>query len=231
MALLPHPDDHSYPMRSAWTTGSNSSHGVFQRSPSIEMMAARPLPDGCPSFGPGLPPPCSFRPCRSSRLRRFAPRDPRRSVAPCTRSWGSVRFGPRRCAHLSVRRDAHPSPEPRITPFRAFSLVRSRTASPRPLPSRHPSGATPTPKCDRALADLRALLCRRVRYRGPALPPGSDPMLSWASFPSRVLPEFSSTPLAVRRGSSDLPWALAHPARAGAAALRRPTRGIRWLLP
>jgi hypothetical protein len=41
------------------------------------------------AFGPGLPHRDSFRPCRFSRLRRLAPRTRCRSVAPCSRSWGS----------------------------------------------------------------------------------------------------------------------------------------------
>jgi len=40
-----------------------------------------------------------------------------------------------------------PSPEPRFTPFRAFFLVRSRTASPRPLPPRRFDGSN-APKCE-----------------------------------------------------------------------------------
>ena len=48
------------------------------------------------AFGPGLPHRDSFRPCRFSRLRRLAPRTRCRSVAPCSRSWGSpgCRLGP-----------------------------------------------------------------------------------------------------------------------------------------
>lgn len=115
--------------------------------------------------------PDSFRPCRSSRLRRFAPRAPRRSVAPCTRSWGSVRFGPwssnvasrhRRFPAPPRNRASHPSElSPRRPPYRVTaalalplfcvpsdsgSLLRRRCASPR----------TET-------LNLRALLCRRVR--------------------------------------------------------------------
>ena len=44
------------------------------------------------TFDLGLPPPGSFRPCRSSRLRRFSPLVRRRLVASCSRSWGSLRF-------------------------------------------------------------------------------------------------------------------------------------------
>jgi hypothetical protein len=48
------------------------------------------------AFVLGLPPPGSFRPCRSSRLRRFSPLVRRRLVASCSRSWGSLRFRFRR---------------------------------------------------------------------------------------------------------------------------------------
>jgi len=44
------------------------------------------------TFDLGLPPPGSFRPCRSSRLRRFSPLVRRRLVSSCSRSWGSLRF-------------------------------------------------------------------------------------------------------------------------------------------
>jgi hypothetical protein len=44
------------------------------------------------TFDLELPPPGSFRPCRSSRLRRFPPLVRRRLVASCSRSWGSLRF-------------------------------------------------------------------------------------------------------------------------------------------
>jgi hypothetical protein len=48
---------------------------------------------------PGLPSPGSFRPCRSTRLRRFPPLERRRLVASCSQPWGSLRFYP--CAASS----------------------------------------------------------------------------------------------------------------------------------
>jgi hypothetical protein len=148
---------------------SNSSPGVFQRCPSIEILAARPLPDGKPPFGSKMPASSSFRPCRSSRLRRLPPRVPRRSVAPCTRSWGSVRFGSTTlntpCGasnHVSLPRNraSHPSePFPRPQPYRVTAAL-----APAPFP-------VATHRSARRRSDLEAWLRRRVRYRVSALPP------------------------------------------------------------
>jgi len=83
--------------------GSDSSLGVVQRLPLRRHMirASTPVRASCgpktlrfTPFGQELPPPDSFRPCRSSRLRRFSPLDHRRLVASCSRPWGSPRFGP-----------------------------------------------------------------------------------------------------------------------------------------
>jgi hypothetical protein len=175
-----HPKMPSDPKRS----GSSSSPGVFQRFPSIETLTARPLPDGCPSFGTRMPTSCSFRPCRSSRLRRFAPRAPRRFVAPCTRSWGSVRFGLHRPATSRQHERSQPSPRPRFTPFRAFP---STTAVPR--------HRGPCPHTVRALLERSSPIPRLFSVAESVAAPGvaadHSPLLSWASFPSRVLPEFS----------------------------------------
>jgi hypothetical protein len=144
-------------------------------------MAARPLPDGCPSFGPRMPTSCLFRPCRSSRLRRFSPRVPCRSVAPCTRSWGSVRFRLLCCApcgstsNLSPPRDraSHPSelsprPQPyRVTAALAFpsferltnETLRSQGLSPSPSPLPCPTLPSTTARCSPGLRS----------------PPGSSP--------------------------------------------------------
>jgi hypothetical protein len=140
-------------------SGSSSSPGVFQRFPSIEILAARPLPDGCPSFGTRMPTSYMFRPCRSSRLRRFTPRTHRRFVAPCTRSWGSVRFRLHRPGHLAVARTISTFPETALHTLQSFPLDHSRTASPRPLPS-HRSSASRM-----KLSDPKAFLRRRVRCR------------------------------------------------------------------
>jgi len=81
--------------------GFNSSHGVVQRLPLRRHTLRASTPGGSwfdanavplAPFGLGLPPPGSFRPCRSSRLRRLPPLERRRLVASCSRPWGSLRF-------------------------------------------------------------------------------------------------------------------------------------------
>lgn len=57
-------------------------------------MVARPEGLASPPFDQELPPPGSFRPCRSSRLRRLSPLVHRRPVSSCSRPWGSPRFRP-----------------------------------------------------------------------------------------------------------------------------------------
>jgi len=54
----------------------------------------RPKAPRLTPFDQELPPPGTFRPCRSSRLRRFSPLEHRRLVPSCSRPWGSPRFGP-----------------------------------------------------------------------------------------------------------------------------------------
>jgi len=68
------------------------------------------------AFGPGLPHRDSFRPCRFSRLRRLAPHTRCRSVAPCSRPWGSP----------GCRHQRGPDPPRRSSPPRPCGLgVRS----------------------------------------------------------------------------------------------------------
>lgn len=151
------------------TLGSSSSHGVFQRCPSIETGSARPLPDGCPSFGREMP---------LSRLVPSLPFLPASTVSAarptqvCCTLHPILGFGPfwALVLDLASRRHRFPgtSPEPRFTPFRAFP---SSTAVPRhrgPCPPavlsgfgslRHRRRASPR------TCNLRALLCRRVRCR------------------------------------------------------------------
>jgi len=83
--------------------GLNSSLGVVQRSPLRRHMLRASTPvrvPPCPKtplsthFDREMPLPDSFRPCRSSRLRRFSPLWHCRLVASCSRPWGSPRFGP-----------------------------------------------------------------------------------------------------------------------------------------
>jgi hypothetical protein len=189
-----------------WTDRLELLSWGFPKTPLHRDRIARPLPGGDPPFGSRTPTSSSFRPCRSSRLRRLPPRDPRRSVAPCTRSWGSARFrpvssarlvaSPHRClrARIAPRTgwcrsaaqratDGRPSPVPRFTPSRAF-----------PSPQAVPRHRGPCPHA--VLLDARRSGRSRPQGLAPTTSPlsrssvaaGSDPLLSWASFPSRVLP-------------------------------------------
>jgi len=85
------------------SSGSDSSLGVVQRLPlrRYVLRASTPVHGPlCPEaplatpFDQEMPIPGTFRPCRSSRLRRFSPLEHRRLVSSCNRPWGSPRFGP-----------------------------------------------------------------------------------------------------------------------------------------
>jgi hypothetical protein len=119
-----------------------------------------------------MPTSSSFRPCRSSRLRRLPPRDPRRSVAPCTRSWGSVRFGSTTLntpcgapnhVFLPRNRVSHP-PEP--VPSSA-AVPRHRGPCPRVvsrLPRTEVRGAVSTSRlCSTDESGIGSRRCRRDR--------------------------------------------------------------------
>lgn len=140
--------------------------------------------------------PDSFRPCRSSRLRRFAPRAPCRSVAPCTRSWGSVRFGP--WSSSSPRgvvdspapprnRASHPSElSPRRPPYRVTAALA--------LPSFFPTSdcSVVIVAFDRACS-TSGLCSADESVATMSVAAHASPLLSWALFPFRVLPEYSSS--------------------------------------
>jgi len=101
-------------------------------------------------------------------------------------------FGPFRVndAEHALRRfqPRLPSPEPRFTPFRAFSspsaVPRHRGPCPRAV-RRHRAPKCEAPFRPRGLAPPTSPVSR------PDVTAATDPLLSWASFPSRVLPEFS----------------------------------------
>jgi len=81
------------------------------------------------AFGPGQPDRDTFRPCRFSRLRRLAPRTRRRSVAPCSRSWGSPGCGPAwvhrcRCKQRPRSSLVPPSLEPPLPEFQPGAPLR-----------------------------------------------------------------------------------------------------------
>jgi hypothetical protein len=94
--------------------GFDSSLGVVQRLPLRRHTLRASTPgfdrfDASASplspFGLDLPLPGSFRPCRSSRLRRFTPLERRRLVASCSQPWGSLRFRPCRAACVGAVSD------------------------------------------------------------------------------------------------------------------------------
>jgi len=67
----------------AWQGVQRTGHAL------ASALASTTAPASLRAFGPGMPIRCSFRPCRFSRLRRLAPHARCRSVAPCSRPWGS----------------------------------------------------------------------------------------------------------------------------------------------
>jgi len=130
--------------------------------------------------------PRAIRPCRSSRLRRFTPCDP--SQVYCTLQ-PVLRFAPFPSSKIiaparlrAVRPTllVFPGSAVFLHTLQSFPLVIRRTASPRPLPSRRlwlrPQGFARTTS--------------PLSFPGVATRP--DPLLSWASFPFRVLPSRSA---------------------------------------
>ena len=123
-----------------------------------------------------------------------------RSVAPCTRSWGSARFELHRRGRLSTSLTISALPGTAPHTLQSFPLTDRRTASPRPLPPHRSS----------ALAS--AAISRLFSVDESVVPTGvatdRHPMLSWASFPSKVLPEFSAVSPGRRRKRRplDLPF-------------------------
>jgi hypothetical protein len=140
-------------------------------------------------------------------------------------------FGPFRVndAEHALRRfqPRLPSPGPRFTPFRAFSLVRSRTASPRPLPPRRSTmprtevrGAVPTSRpCSTDESGFASRRCRRDR---PVALLGFVPLQG----PPRILC-VAVSPVARRTGDPtfrELWWFRLAPEHCSSKALG----GIRW---
>jgi hypothetical protein len=176
--------------RPAWAEGS-SSPGVFQRILSTSISVSRPhrVSSSPKTQSRLVAQPSSrscqtsraIRPCRSSRLRRFSPRDP---LQVCCTLQPVLRFAPflssgviaptHSCAVRPTPLD-FPGSAVFLHTLQSFPLVVRRTASPRPLPSRRsyrPQGfSRPTSPLSR-----------------PGVATRPDPLLSWASFPFRVLP-------------------------------------------
>jgi len=152
---------------------------------STSIRTARPLPDGRPPFGTGLPapvlvPPLPFLPASTVFSARsfaglFHP-----ATGPEVRPVSNLR-------RHRPRASPRGAPDPSILPgsavfshtLQSLPLVVRRTASPRPLPSRRSSRPQGLSRPTSPLSRSRVAA-------------GSDPLLSWASFPFRVLPARSA---------------------------------------
>jgi len=109
-----------------------SSHGVYSKitSPPTSMLCVHSrLPEARI-----LPNPCTFRPCRSSRLRRFTPHC---TLRVCCTPLPTMRF-----TWFYADRRPKPTPDtpPGASPFGAFPSRSVRT------PSQHRINPTPSPK-------------------------------------------------------------------------------------
>lgn len=125
-----------------------------------------------------------------------------RSVAPCTRSWGSARFRLHRCARLSTPLTISALPETAPHTLQSFPLTDRRTASPRPLPSHRSSATTRVSPRSQGLPLSMSPLSR------PALPPIWTRCSPGLRSPSRFSP---NSPLSrprhrQRRCPLDLPF-------------------------
>jgi len=175
------------------STARSSSHGVFQRSPLHQYQRRTSAPsfqtvmDGCPPPARRCHSPRALRPCRSTRLRRFPPCDPLQVY--CTLQ-PVLRF-----ALFQTVFERH----------RCHALLRGALETPGPPQGRvsHPSEPSPRRppyRVTAALALLPFMTCVRLQGFSRATNPLSwtgvatshNPMLSWASFPFRVLPSRSA---------------------------------------
>jgi hypothetical protein len=142
----------------------------------------------------------TFRPCRSSRLRRFTPHAAVQVYCTLLPALGfglfpawppfsrvSATSSPPR---LSQARTSHP---PKFSPPKQLNCV-TTVVSFSPL--------FPTAVSSVWALDLKALLCSGVRCYPPVLPPTCCSILPWASFPFKVLP---SSPDALPKNSGASP--------------------------
>jgi hypothetical protein len=135
----------------------------------------------------------AIRPCRSSRLRRFAPCDSLQVY--CTQQpvlrfapfLSSKVIAPTRLRAVRPTLLAFPGSAVFLHTLQSFPLVVRRTASPRPLPSH---------RSDRSQGFSRPT----SPLSRPGVATRPDPLLSWASFPFRVLPSRSACMRSARTG-------------------------------
>jgi hypothetical protein len=126
-------------------------------------------------------------------------------------------------------------------PGTAFHTLQS--LFPRPQPYRVTAALAPAsfhdsraPKCE-APSRPRGLAPPTSPVSGPDVAAATDPLLSWASFPSRVLPEFSASPspgglvtrpsLSFGEAGSRRPAALRRPFEESGGVLPVPRRSVR----
>jgi hypothetical protein len=137
--------------------------------------------------------PRAIRPCRSSRLRRFSPCDPLQvycTLQPVLRFapfQSSSVIAPARLRAVRPTLLVLPGSAVFLHTLQSFPLAVRRTASPRPLPSY---------RSDRSQGFSRST----SPLSRPGVATRPDPLLSWASFPFRVLPARSACRRSARTG-------------------------------
>jgi len=129
----------------------------------------------------GCQPSCMFRPCRSSRLRRFSPCDPSQV---CLTLQPVLRFAPfQTFGVIAPTRLRAVRPTPRSSPAAPCSCTPSRAfPSSSAVPCHH--GPCPLTVLNRSQGFSRPT----SPLSRPRVTAGTDPLLSWASFPFKVLP-------------------------------------------
>jgi len=186
-----------------WAARLDSSLGVHQRSPLHQYKHRESTPGRLrrADLRPGLPHPDAFRPCRSSRLRRFTPLD---TLQVCCTLQPVMGFATFPGARADTRRHRlAPSIPVAQHPSKRSPLQQPSSVTP---PRRVHRRSVPPRRCSRSCQrdvpcchdvpqrrhrslDLGALLHCRVRCSLPALPPTACPMLPWAWFPKRFVCE------------------------------------------
>jgi len=150
---------------------SGSSPGVPQRSPLHRHHRVRPL---SVARGSGLPHPNTFRPCRSSRLRRLPPHTASRVCCTPQPVMGFARFP----AGGSARADSQTFPRAFRSPSKLFTIP-AGGLSPGSLPPRRWSVEPQSENCRPTLLGLEALFRSRVPH--PPCCHGGCIELPWGS--------------------------------------------------
>jgi hypothetical protein len=179
--------------RPFWS-GPDSSRGV-QRSPlrQYECRASTPRWAEARLSAWKRQPPDSFRPCRSTRLRRFSPLSTLQVYCTLQPAMGFAMFlVPRSVA--ARKRLGGVAPFPMAHALRSFSLPGSRAVSPRPVPSRcwlplprtFPARCRAFPVRFPGSPNLRALLHQRIRCYCPGVAAATSLVASLGLDPVRL---------------------------------------------